>query len=57
MICANIGDYIAKDSPRRALSFVTELRAQCAKILPLRKHIAVVQNWVKKSDRVHMGTT
>ena len=27
-----IGDYIAKDSPRRALSFVTELRAQRAKI-------------------------
>lgn len=27
-----IGDYIAKDSPRRALSFVRELRAQCVKI-------------------------
>ena len=27
-----IGDYIAKDSPRRAISFVRELRAQCVKI-------------------------
>ena len=27
-----IGDYIAKDSHRRALSFVRELRAQCVKI-------------------------
>jgi len=28
----SIGDYIAKDSPRRALSFVQALRAQCARI-------------------------
>jgi toxin ParE1/3/4 len=27
-----IGDYIAKDNPRRALSFVRELRTQCGKI-------------------------
>jgi toxin ParE1/3/4 len=27
-----IGDYIARDNPRRALSFVRELRSQCAKI-------------------------
>lgn len=27
-----IGDYIAQDNPRRALSFVLELREQCAKI-------------------------
>lgn len=27
-----IGDYIARDSPRRALSFIVELRAQCSKI-------------------------
>ncbi len=27
-----IGDYIAEDNPSRALSFVAELRAQCAKI-------------------------
>jgi toxin ParE1/3/4 len=27
-----IGDYIAKDSPRKAISFVRELRAQCVKI-------------------------
>lgn len=27
-----IGDYIARDNPRRAFSFVRELRAQCAKI-------------------------
>jgi len=25
----SIGDYIAEDNPRRALSFVAELRAQC----------------------------
>lgn len=28
-----IGDYIAQDSPRRAISFLHELRAQCRKIL------------------------
>lgn len=27
-----IGDYIARDNPRRAASFVAELRRQCAKI-------------------------
>lgn len=27
-----IGDYIALDNPRRALSFVAELRSQCNKI-------------------------
>lgn len=27
-----IGDYIARDNPGRALSFVRELRAQCRKI-------------------------
>lgn len=28
----SIGDYIAQDNPRRALSFLAELRAQCSKI-------------------------
>lgn len=28
----SIGDYIAKDSPKRAQTFVAELRAACAKI-------------------------
>jgi len=28
----SIGDFIAQDSPRRAISFVRELRAQCVKI-------------------------
>ena len=27
-----IGDYIARDNPRRAISFVRELRGQCRKI-------------------------
>ena len=27
-----ISDYIAKDNPRKAISFVRDLRAQCAKI-------------------------
>ena len=27
-----IGDYIARDNPRRAISFVRELRGQCGKI-------------------------
>ena len=27
-----IGDYIARDNPRRAASFVTELRSQCVKL-------------------------
>ena len=28
----SIGDYIGKDNPLRAISFIAELRAQCAKI-------------------------
>lgn len=28
----DIADYIAQDNPRRALSFVIELRSQCSKI-------------------------
>ena len=28
----DIGDYIARDNPRRALSFILELRRQCGKI-------------------------
>jgi len=28
----SIGDYIALDDPHRALTFITELRSQCAKI-------------------------
>lgn len=28
----SIGDYIAQDNPRRALTFLAELRVQCAKI-------------------------
>lgn len=28
----SVGDYIAKDNPRRAASFVRELKAQCCKI-------------------------
>jgi len=28
----SIGDYIAQDNPRRALTFIIELRSQCAKI-------------------------
>ena len=28
----SIGDYIAEDNPRRALSFISELRTQCDKI-------------------------
>ena len=27
-----IGDYIAQDNPRRALSFISELRQRCARI-------------------------
>ena len=28
----SIGDYIARDNPRRALSFIRELRSQCQRI-------------------------
>jgi len=28
----SIGDYIAQDNPHRALTFIAELRSQCAKI-------------------------
>lgn len=29
----SIGDYIAQDNPHRAITFVQDVRAQCAKIL------------------------
>lgn len=32
-----IGDYIAQDNPRRAMSFVRELRGQCQKITAVPK--------------------
>lgn len=32
-----IGDYIAQDNPQRALTFIAELRSQCAKIAALPK--------------------
>lgn len=32
-----IGDYIARDNPRRAISFVRELRMQCRKITEASK--------------------
>ena len=41
-----IGDYIARDNPRRALSFIEEIRARCFLILqtpygsPLREDLA-----------------
>ena len=41
-----IGDYIARDNPRRAVSFVTELHLHCARIaaspasFPLREELA-----------------
>lgn len=40
-----IADYIARDNPRRALSFIDELREQCSRILvfpqafPLREEL------------------
>ena len=40
-----IGDYIARDNPRRALSFIEEIRARCSLILqtphgsPLREEL------------------
>jgi toxin ParE1/3/4 len=33
-----IGDYIARDNPSRAVSFVRELREQCAKIAAMPRN-------------------
>lgn len=37
-----LGDWIAKDSPRRALSFVQELRAKCRGLANLPERFPVV---------------
>lgn len=40
-----IGDYIARDNPSRAVSFISEIRGRCAKIMenpagaPLRREL------------------
>lgn len=40
-----IGDYIARDDPTRALSFVQELRAKCLKLADLPEGFPVVPRY------------
>ncbi len=53
-----IGDYIARDNPSRAVSFIREIREQCAKIVPMqhRSH-PCARSLVKVSVWRLLGTT
>ena len=42
-----IGDYIARDNPERAVSFIQEIRVGAAKSPPPRKLHRYALNWAK----------
>lgn len=50
-----IGDYIARDNPRRALSFVQELRERCLGLADMPEAFPLVARYPKSSirHRVH----
>ena len=52
---SDLGDWIAKDSPRRAQSFVQELRAKCRGLgaYPARYPVVGEQQGLKVRRRVH----
>lgn len=52
-----IGDYIAQDNPRRAVTCLRELRAQCRKILVAPQATGHDQNLAKASAPVPMAIT
>ena len=54
---SDIGLYIARDNPRRAMSFVRELREQCRKITQAPKAYRYGQSSAKACAHAPMATT
>ena len=46
-----IADYIARDNPRRALSFILELRARCEELLDTPNGFAIVPRYERYGIR------
>ncbi len=46
-----IGDYIARDNPGRAISFVRELRAKCLNLAALPRAFPLVERYEKHGVR------
>lgn len=46
-----IGDWIARDNPRRAISFVLELRESCAPLVVMPEAYPVVRRFSKQNIR------
>lgn len=46
-----IGDYIARDNPRRAISFLRELREQCLGLAEMPKRFPLVQRYESEGVR------
>jgi len=45
-----IGDYIARDNPARALSFLDELKAHCERVVKCLRPIRREMIWVSGSE-------
>ena len=43
-----VGDYIALDNPRRAVSFIREIRQHCERIADGPHHTQRVQTWATR---------
>ena len=46
-----IADYIARDNPRRALSFILELRTRCEELLDIPNGFAIVPRYERYGIR------
>jgi toxin ParE1/3/4 len=53
-----IGDYIALDNPKRAVSFIREIRQHCEKIADgPRRYVAGALTWATRYGSAHTETT
>jgi toxin ParE1/3/4 len=50
---AEVGDYIALDKPRRAVSFIREIRQHCEKIADGPHHYAARPAWATRYGFAH----
>lgn len=51
-----IGDYIARDNPARALSFLEELRSKCLDLVDMPKRFPLVPRYETSSSRLAKRT-